>query len=249
PHILVVEDEEEVQSFLLRCLQDQYHLLSASNGEEALRLARTHMPDLVLSDVMMPGMDGHQLCQALKQDLNTSHIPVILLTARNTLDHQLEGLATGADAYVTKPFHTQVLKAQIANLIRSRQALRIRFAGGEGQAVELASTHLDEAFIQDLVHRIEVHLSEPDFRVQDLAREMGMSHSALYRKIKSLTGHTAKEFLINLRLRHAAKLLQAGGMNISEVAFAVGFSDPKYFSTSFKKQYGTSPSSYPVATT
>ena len=249
PLVLVVEDQDEVRDFLLSCLQASYRLLAASEGETALRLARTERPDLILSDVMMPGMDGLSLCRHLKTDLATSHIPVILLTARAAPAHQVEGWETGADGYLAKPFHPEVLQAHIANLIRSRQQLRSRFAGGDVEAGALAANATDERFLQDLVARVEAHLPEPEFRIQELAREMGMSHSGLYRKIKALTGQTAKEFLVNLRLRRAVGLLGEGQLNVSEVAFAVGFSDPKYFSTAFKKQYGCSPSAYPVKTT
>ncbi|GAB4417788.1 MAG: hybrid sensor histidine kinase/response regulator transcription factor [Bacteroidia bacterium] len=243
PLALVVEDNAEMRAFMAECLRGTYRIAEAASGEAGLVMARRTDPAVIISDVMMPGMDGIAFCTQVKEDLRISHIPVILLTARRGLAFRLRGLSTGADDYLTKPFHPRLLLARADNLVRSRQLLREKFRQGVVLPVEAPST-ADGAFLEKMRTLTEAHLADPDFKIAALAREMGMSHSALYRKLKALTGLSAKEYLIRLRLQQAAVLLRDRSRNVSEVAFEVGFSDPKYFSTAFKKHFGNTPSAY-----
>lgn len=248
PTVLIIEDDPEVCKFIQQCLDDEYRIETAADGIAGLMLATQLAPDMIISDVMMPRMDGLELCTKLKTDIHTSHIPIILLTARTNFEYQLEGLKIGADDYLMKPFSPQLLIARVKNLVATRKQLRMKF----GQLLEIDAANFthsssDERFLQSLLDIVSNRLADSQFSVKELASETGMSHSVLYRKIKALTGLTAKEFIINLRLKHAAKLLKTQEMNVSEVAFAVGFNDPKYFSTAFRKYFNMSPTQFLVA--
>jgi YesN/AraC family two-component response regulator len=200
---------------------------------------------MVLSDVAMPHMDGIELCRRLKSDLNTSHIPVILLTARSALMYRIDGLETGADDYMTKPFNMQLLCVRIRNLLRIRENLRARF----GRTVELTPSavtvnSLDEDFLRRLIGAVEQHIDESEFSVDDLAHALAMSRIQLYRKIKALTGETPNNVVRGIRLKRAAQLLATGQFNVSEVAYKVGFTDLKYFRERFREQFGVNPGEY-----
>lgn len=243
--ILVVEDNDEIRSFLVNHLAAYYQVSEASNGREALGIAVEILPDLVVSDVVMPEMDGIQLCSELKNDERTSHIPIIILTARTTLIHKVEGIDSGADEYLIKPFNMELLKAKIRNLIESRELLRRKFSREITlQPENIVISDPDEKFLQRAKTLLEENVSNPDFNVNQFIREIGMSRPVLYRKIKAITNMSIFDFINNYRLNKAAMILKSGHFNISEIAFQVGFADPKYFSKAFRKKFGTTPTEY-----
>ncbi len=247
PLILVVEDHADLREYLRRELQADYRLLMAGDGDEGLAIAFAEVPDLVLSDVMMPGKDGFELCGLLKADDLTSHVPVILLTARAAAESRLTGLRHGADVYLAKPFDPEELRVQIANLITQRRRLAAKFAQ---RVVSLAPeampvTSADERFLQRVRQIIEAHLDDEDFEVEVFCREVGLSRSQLHRKLKALTGQSAGEVVRAHRLQRAADLLAGGYGNVTEVTYAVGFKSLSHFAKCFRQQYGVAPSDYP----
>ncbi|MEZ0483627.1 hybrid sensor histidine kinase/response regulator transcription factor [Fibrella aquatica] len=243
--ILLVEDNPAVRAFVSESLAGRYQVIEHTNGRAGWEAAITLIPDLIISDVMMPEMDGFTLCNQLKTDERTSHIPVILLTARTATANQVSGLAMGADCYLTKPFSLQVLELHIRNLLASREKMRIRFSRSlilQPQNVEVDT--LDEQFLRRVMQIIEQHMDDSDFDVDSLAVEVGMSRSVLYKKLKALTGMSVNDFVKSTRLKKATLLLQQRRLTVNEVAYAVGFNDRKYFSKEFKKQFGKAPSDY-----
>lgn len=243
--LLLAEDNAEVRRFLRRSLEGLYEILEAADGRAGLELALEYMPDLVISDVMMPIMNGLELCRQLKLNESTSHIPVILLTARAAYLHQVEGLETGADLYVTKPFHVRMLELSIHNLLCSRVQMRKKFSQQVTlQPHDVIIESADEKFLQKLMTVVETHMDKPEFGVDALASEIGMSQSVLYRKIKAITDLTVADFVKSIRLKKAAMLLGKGQLSIADVAYMVGFSNRKHFSREFKKQFGKSPTDY-----
>lgn len=243
--ILVIEDNDEIRDFIRNSLQKNYNVDTAKDGTEGLEKAFETLPDLIVSDVKMPGKDGLEICKILKSDERTSHIPIILLTARTTIVHQLAGLENGADVYLTKPFSLYMLKLNIKNLMASRIAMRERFS----QEMMLKPSNVivntaDEKFLKRIMKIVEDHMDDSEFDVDQLITEVGMSKRVLYKKLSSLTNMTAADFVRSIRLNKAVMLLENGSFNVSEVAFAVGFNDPKYFSKSFKKQFGKPPKEY-----
>jgi DNA-binding response OmpR family regulator len=245
PLLLIVEDNEEVRRYLCDTFAGQYQVLEAEHGLEGLRKAVEAVPDLVISDLMMPKMDGLELCRHLKSDDRTSHIPVIMLTARASVESKLDGLETGADDYVTKPFHPQELHARVRNLIDGRRTLRARF-GREVklQPKDITVSSADEKFLQNAIAVVEKHMSDSGFSVEALENEMMMSKMQLYRKLKALTDQSPSEFVRTLRLKRAASLIRQRSGNISEIAYDVGFNNLSYFAKCFKEQYGVPPSEY-----
>jgi YesN/AraC family two-component response regulator len=222
-----------------------YSIIEAENGEEGFRLATEKSPEIIISDVMMPVMDGFEFCEKIKTDERTSHIPVILLTARAGQEDKIEGLETGADDYVTKPFDIRELKVRIRNLIEQRRKLMGKFARNADFLIgNIASTSVDEKFIKRILDIIFKHISEADFHMEDLAEESGISRSQLHRKISGVFGQSPGEFLRTIRLKHGAELLKEKTANISEIAYQVGFDNPANFSTSFRRQFGIPPSEY-----
>jgi DNA-binding response OmpR family regulator len=202
------------------------------------------VPDLVISDIMMPEMDGMELCRALKQDLRTSHIPVILLTARAGTDSKIEGLDIGADDYVTKPFETKELNARIRNLIEQRRLLRKKFSAGVVlKPGEVAIESLDDAFLQKAILVVEKRMNDEKFSVEELAVEIGMSRVQLHRKLTALTGQSSSEFIRSLRLHRGMELLKKNAGTVSEIAYMVGFGKPSNFAKWFQEQFGVLPSS------
>ena len=243
--ILVIEDNTEIREFIKNSLNKTYQIETAKDGIEGIEKAFEILPDIIISDVKMPGKDGLEVCKLIKTDERTSHIPIILLTARTAHIHQLSGLENGADIYITKPFSLYLLKLNIRNLLNSRKTMRERFS----QEMMLKPTNVivnqaDEKFLNRLMLIIENHIDDSEFDVEQLITEVGMSKRVLYKKLSSLTDMTAADFVRSVRLKKAAMLLENGGFNVSEVAFAVGFNDPKYFTKSFKKQFGKSPREY-----
>jgi DNA-binding response OmpR family regulator/anti-sigma regulatory factor (Ser/Thr protein kinase) len=247
PLVLIVDDNAEMRLFLENQLRGTYRVITADNGQKGLDEAIQHFPDLIISDVMMPLMDGLEFCTKVKSDVRICHIPVILLTARSSTDHQIEGIKTGADAYLTKPFNIDYLDARVQNLIESRVRLRAAFTQVTDEPKDIeksVSNDLDKEFLQKATVVVETNMEDPSFTVPRFIQEMGMSNSVLYRKLKALTDLSANEFIRHIRLKKASEILQTGQFNVAEVAVKVGFNDPKYFSTCFKKQYGKSPMQY-----
>jgi signal transduction histidine kinase/ligand-binding sensor domain-containing protein/DNA-binding response OmpR family regulator len=245
--IIIAEDDDEIRDYLTKELSEDYDIHSCTNGREALaEVYRTH-PDIVISDVMMPEMDGNTLCTQLKLNPQTNHLPVILLTAKNRDEDKLEGLETGADAYIVKPFNMDILRRTIGNLINARTLLRQKYGRTEqleGQMEEVKVKSPDEKLLDRIMNTINKQLNNSDLSVDMIADEVGISRVHLHRKMKELTGQTPHDFIRTLRLKQAANLLTTQNMNITEVVYACGFSNPTSFSTLFKSVYGMSPREY-----
>ncbi len=240
--ILVVEDNSEIRSLITSLVGSNYQVAESENGLLGWETAVETLPDLIICDIMMPVMDGIELCRRLKQDERTSHIPVIILTARSSHIHQVSGLETGADAYITKPFSPELLLLNVRNLLISRQVMRQKFLKHiHLPAKDLTINAIDEAFMQKLLGYIDQHIADEDFGVSELASMIGMSKPVLYKKIRQLTNLSVNDFVKSIRLKKAMELFKLNRFTIYEVAYQVGFSDPKYFSREFKKQFGKSP--------
>lgn len=255
--LLVIEDNEQMRYLLRTILSSQYHLLEAENGEVGLQLARKHIPDIIICDIMMPVMDGVELLTHIRQDSTTSHIPVIMLTAKSDDDSQMHSILGGADSYIVKPFNSEILKARLQNLLNKRDRMQKYY---QSHFLDMPSVPLppnaspapqadDEAFISKVMKVATDHLSDGDFTVEMMASEMNMSRSVLFKKLKAITGLSPKEYLKILRMRHAAELITKTSHSISEITYMVGINDPHYFSNCFKKQYGMSPTEYRACAT
>jgi len=246
PVVLLVEDNEDFRFYLKDNLKQSYQIVEAKNGVEAFELALSAVPDLIVSDVMMPGMNGIEFCRKVKTDHRTSHIAVILLTARASEEQKMEGFDAGANDYITKPFNFELLQSRIKNLIRQQEHLRKTF---QKQWIEVEPGHievtsLDEKLIQRAMELVEKNISNPDFSVEELSRELNMSRVNLYKKLLSLTGHAPMEFIRIIRLKRAAQLLEKSQLTVAEVAYQVGFNNPKYFTKYFKDMFKILPSAY-----
>ncbi len=245
PIVLIVEDNQDVRTYIRDFLESDYRVKEARDGVDGFEKATNTIPDLIISDVMMPNMDGFELCEKLKTDECTSHIPVILLTARASEKSKLEGLETGADDYIIKPFSTRELHVRVKNLIEQRRKLRERFSHESAlKPKDIAITSADERFLQRVMDTIEAQIGNPDFGVYDFGRKVGLSHSQLHRKIRALTDRSPIEFIRTLRLKRAADLLKQHFGNVAEIAYEVGFNNPSYFAECFRKLFGKSPSEY-----
>lgn len=244
--VLLVEDNEELLQLLQSLFEPLYKVVLAGNGDEGLRIATEEMPDLIVSDVMMPVMSGMEMCMKIKNNINLCHIPVVLLTALDTIEHNIEGFRQGADDYVSKPFHAKVLLMRCNNLIRSRMMLRASLTKEVDFDVRLlASTRLDQTLLDRMVEAIDKHIGDPAFEVSELARELNMSRSSFYTKIKSLTGMTPKEFIQDHRIKRAAALLrERPDMLVNEISDLLGFASTVSFSRSFKAHFGISPTQF-----
>jgi DNA-binding response OmpR family regulator len=243
--ILLAEDNTELRDFIRESLEGRYTVLEAENGDQGLGTAFEEIPDLVISDIMMPGTNGLQVCHTLKTDERTNHIPVILLTARTAHEQQVEGLQTGADAYITKPFSIQVLELQITNLLASRAAMRKRYAHQVTlQPSNIDIRNADEEFLNKAIEAIEAHMEDNDFGVAMLSTKLAMSQPVLYKKLKALTDMSVNDFVKSIKLKKAAALLLQRQHTVNEIAYMVGFNDRKYFSREFRKQFGKTPSEY-----
>ncbi|WP_439484362.1 hybrid sensor histidine kinase/response regulator transcription factor [Cyclobacterium plantarum] len=243
--LLIVEDNEELRKLIVECLKDYYTTLEASQGNEAWDIIQSEIPDVIISDIMMPECDGIQLLNKVKADLRTSHIPILFLTARSSLDSIILGLGEGGDDYITKPFQLEILKLKIANILSSRERFRKKFIRDYIlNPKEEEKVSPENEFLKKLVKIIEENIGQDEFNVNILSLELGFSRPVLYRKIKQLTDLSVIELINNVRLKKAANLLSSNQFSISEVAYLVGFSDPKYFSKSFKAQFGKSPRAF-----
>ena len=244
PTVLVIDDNTDIRQYERTLLQDEYIVLEAADGKEGLAVALKEVPDLVICDVMMPVMDGLELTERLKTNTATSHIPVIMLTAKNLEEHRAEGYEHGADSYITKPFHSKVLLARIENLLRQRQLLKNLYQGTKEAEKEISEAHLenrDKQFLKQLQAIIQKNLSDSEFGVEDMGQQIGLSRVQLYRKVKAMTGSSVVDLLRKARLAKARRLLETRSMSVSEVAYEVGFSAPSYFTKCFKEEYGMLP--------
>ncbi|NND32487.1 MAG: response regulator, partial [Saprospiraceae bacterium] len=245
PTILLIEDNRDVLTYLASCLEDHYQLEFAMNGKDGIDQAREIVPDIIISDIMMPEKDGYEVCATLKEDIRTSHIPIILLTAKADQQAKREGLKTGADAYLTKPFDKEELVIRIDNLLALRRKLQTFYNNLElAQPIDSSTLTKEEHFLQELQQTIEENLSNENFSISYLCRKMAMSRSQLHNKLKALTGLSASHFIRAIRLEKAKKYLQDSDLNISEVAYEVGFRTPVYFTQVFTEEVGVSPSRY-----
>ena len=244
PTVLVIDDNTDIRQYERTLLQDEYVVLEAADGKEGLAVALKEVPDLVICDVMMPVMDGLEFTKRLKTNTATSHIPVIMLTAKNLEEHRAEGYEHGADSYITKPFHSKVLLARIENLLRQRQLLKNLYQGAQEAEKEISESHLedrDKQFLKQLQAIIQKNLSDSEFGVEDMGQQIGLSRVQLYRKVKAMTGSSVVDLLRKARLAKARRLLETRSMSVSEVAYEVGFSAPSYFTKCFKEEYGMLP--------
>lgn len=246
--ILLIEDDGEIRSFLREYFEKDYRIFESSNGKEGLECALHNHPDLIISDIMMPQMDGIDFCKAIKNNIRTSHIPVILLTAKSNLTHHKEGIETGADAYITKPFSPEILKLTVSNLLKSRENLmrfyRNLFTQDSGNTTNQNLNSLDEKFLHSVYEMVKANIEKADFNINELCDVLNMSRSLVYKKIKMLTGLSPVEYIRSLRMQEAAKLLRTRQYKVYEVAYRVGFNDIKYFRQCFAKEFGYSPSDF-----
>ncbi len=248
--VLIVDDNADIRAYLRTILQDKYQVNEAADGQQGLAMANEIVPDLIVSDVMMPVMNGLEFCQRVKGGTATSHIPIILLTARALSQHQIEGYESGADAYITKPFSADVLLARIDNLLKSRRQLKDLFNSNQNSTLSTINSQLsttnsplkEDSFLLKFKDYIEAHMTDSDLNVETIGAELGLSRVQLYRKVKALTGQSPVELLRTARLQKGRQLLLTTDKNISEVAYEVGFTAPSYFTKCFKDEFGISPS-------
>ena len=250
PVILVVEDNDDIREYIATSFSNNYHILTATNGKEGIEQALKYIPDIIISDIMMPVMDGIELCKLIKEDVRTSHIPVILLTAKDSIQGKEEGYESGADSYLTKPFSAKLLHSRVHNLLESRKKLallitnRTKELKPEQSQESMQLSKLDEEFLNRFTAIVEENINTPQLDMPFMIGKMNMSHSTLYRKIKGLTGISGNEFIRKIRLKNSLRLLMEEGLNVSEAAYASGFNDLGYFRNCFKEEYGMAPSEY-----
>jgi YesN/AraC family two-component response regulator len=241
--VLIVEDNLELRNYLKMELSKSYKVITAENGKKGYELAVQKLPDIIITDVIMPVMDGLQMCKNIKGDLKTSHIPLLMLSAKAMVQDRIEGIDSGADIYLSKPFELDILKSSLAQLITSRQIMFKKFYTGITKQGKEKTTSLDNDFIQKILHFINENLSESELSVELLSSKVFLSRSQLYRKIKTLTGVSVNEFIRNVRLEKAKQLLEQGNknVNINEISYKVGFTSPSYFAKCYKIKYGHLP--------
>jgi DNA-binding response OmpR family regulator len=243
--ILIAEDDLEINNYIKNELAPLYKIIQTGNGKEALNLTLKEKPDLIISDVMMPEMDGITLCRKIKSNVNVDYIPIILLTAKSKDEDLSEGLDTGADAYMIKPFNPEILKKTAANLLNNRERLKGKFQSqSEGKIEKIELKSADEILMEKVLKMINANIDNSDLSVEMLSSRVGLSRVHLHRKLKELTGQSTRDFIRNIRLKQAAELLHSKKLTISEVAYAVGFSSLSHFSNSFKEFYGVTPKEY-----
>lgn len=245
PVILIVEDNADMRSYICDELSSQYRVCQAADGIEGMDKAFESVPDLIIADVMMPQMNGEQMCQRLKSDERTNHIPLIMLTARSSEEHTIQGLESGADDYIAKPFNMQILKTRVSNLLDSRRKLREKYSRQIWlEPNDIAMESVDEKFLRRAMEIVEEHMSDSQFGVEMFSKNLFMSRMNLYRKLKALTGQTPNQFIRTLRLKKAAKLLVECGMSVTEAMYEVGFNSFSYFRKVFREQFGLPPAEY-----
>lgn len=245
--VAIVEDDVDVREYLRHELSEKYNVVTFSNGNEALENIIADAPDIVISDVMMPGLDGLSLCRKMKQNPNINHIPVILLSAKVENEDRMTGLQAGADSYMSKPVSMEVLMSTISGMIANRKLLRAKFSGAQDQEDSVRKITMksqDEVLLNRIMAVINDNLSSPDLSVERLAEEVGLSRVHLHRKLKELTNMPARDFIKNLRLKQAARLLREQKLSVAEVAYATGFSNPSHFTVAFKEMFGMPPTRY-----
>ena len=243
PTVLVIDDNADIRNYVKTLLAEEYHVLDAPEAATGIRLAMKYVPDVIVSDVMMPGMDGIECCRRLKTELQTCHIPVILLTACSLDEQRIQGYNGGADSYISKPFNSQLLLSRIRNLIDSRRQLRQFFGDNQTLAKENICD-IDKDFVSRFKSLVEEKMRDPELNVEDLGKDMGLSRVQLYRKLKSLTNYAPNELLRQARLKKAISLLASSEMTVAEIAYEVGFSSPSYFTKCYKEQFGESPTDF-----
>ena len=243
PTVLVIDDNADIRNYVKTLLAEEYHVLDAPEAATGIRLAMKYVPDVIVSDVMMPGMDGVECCRRLKTELQTCHIPVILLTACSLDEQRIQGYNGGADSYISKPFNSQLLLSRIRNLIDSRRQLRQFFGDNQTLAKENICD-IDKDFVSRFKSLVEEKMRDPELNVEDLGKDMGLSRVQLYRKLKSLTNYAPNELLRQARLKKATSLLASKEMTVAEIAYEVGFSSPSYFTKCYKEQFGESPTDF-----
>lgn len=245
PLILVAEDNEDILKFLETVLLPHYDVKKASSGREAIEKTTKYLPDLIITDIMMPGIDGYGLCKKLKENNKLADIPVIVLTAKDNDATRKSFLALGVDDYLTKPFDIDLLNTKVSQLIDSRKKLRNKYAKNINVVSDLNLINREDEFLQRAAALVEKHIADPDFNKSTFASEMGISNSQLYKKLVTYTGQSANEFVRNIRLNKAAFILRKGtNLQVSEVGYMVGFSDPNYFTRKFKQYFGITPRQY-----
>lgn len=245
PLLLIAEDDLEMNNYIALQFNSQYKIIQAFDGKEAFDMAIKHPPELVITDIMMPISSGIEFCAFMKAELSTSHIPVVMLTAKGQDRDKLEGVETGADAYLTKPFSTELLKVTVAKLIEGRKLLHEKYSKSiKVEPSSITITSVDERFMQDVIDLVDLNIGDSDFSVEQLAKEVGVSSAQLYRKVKALTGMAPNEFIRDIRLKRSTLLLKESGLTIAEISYKVGFGNPKYFSRCFSQQYGVSPKAF-----
>jgi CheY-like chemotaxis protein/AraC-like DNA-binding protein len=245
PLLLIVEDNSDLRNYISENLNSEYRILEAENGRDGLQLAINSMPDLIISDLMMPVMDGIELCIQVRREKRTNHIPFIMLTAKADRESKLEGLETGADDYLIKPFDAEELRVRIKNLINQREILKEKFRK-EFMVIpdEKLMETSEDSILVDIFRILENHFSDPDFNLEKMSSQLSMSRSTLFRKVRAVTGFTPNELLQNIRLKKAAGLFNSGEKNITRVLYQVGFNTPSYFTECFREQFGMNPSDY-----
>ncbi|WP_224994779.1 hybrid sensor histidine kinase/response regulator transcription factor [Cesiribacter sp. SM1] len=245
PTVLVVEDNAEIRNFLVQLFRQEYNVIEAGNGREGMAEAVQHEPDIIISDVMMPVMDGIAFCQQLKSNIKTSHIPVILLTARTSLIFKYEGLEMGADDYINKPFNVKELRLKVRNLISARKKLKDRFTSDAViKPGDITVSSLDEKLLERALKIVEENISNEHFNISAFSEELGVSRTMLFTKVKAWTNLTPNDFLLVMRMKRAAQLLEQNKLNVAQVGFQVGFKNPKYFSKCFQRHFSETPTSY-----
>ena len=244
--ILLVEDSPDVLDLLVQIFSPIYEVNTATNGLDGLEKAKTKQPDIIVSDVMMPVMSGIEMCSKIKSNLETSHIPVVLLTARTAVEYTIEGYRTGADDYLTKPFDTRLLIARCNNLVNNRRQLQARFSKNSNTDVSIVATNsLDQKFLARAVEIVEKTLDNTDFDVNVFASEMMMGRTAFFQKLKGITGQTPNEFITSIRLKKSLQLLiDEPEMSVTDIGYKLGFSSPSYFTKCFREVFGITPVKY-----
>jgi DNA-binding response OmpR family regulator len=245
PTLLIVEDNPDVQIYLGKELSKEYFLIQEYDGKKGLEAAIKHIPDIIVSDIMMPEMEGTVMGRELKSNENTSHIPIIFLTAKGSDENQIEGYNLGAEAYVMKPFNVDVLNAQIKSVLENRTILQNRLGGIKKiDQLQEEVPVLDNQFLEKVIEKITLHIEDTDFNSEELAQVLGISQRQLYRKLKGISGNTVHEFITKVKMNKAEELLKNSDLSVSQIAYKVGFSEPSNFSRTFSKHFGCSPSQY-----